>query len=240
MKYLDHTFNTAEHNLACDEVLLDLCEDGFEDEILRLWEPQTPFVVLGYSNKIRTEVAINSCRTLGIPILRRPSGGGTVVQGPGCLNYSLILRIPPTRSQLSSITETNHYVLERQCDSITPLLNEKPIIQGTSDLTLNNLKFSGNAQRRKKQALLFHGTLLLSMDLTLISQCLQIPPRQPDYRQNRPHTDFVTNLGLNAAAVKKALRDTWGCEEVLKELPLQAIEKLVREKYSQQEWNEKF
>ena len=240
MKYLDHTFDTAEQNLACDEVLLDLCEDGFEDEILRLWEPQSPFVVLGYSNKIEAEVAINSCTTLGIPVLRRTSGGGTVVQGPGCLNYSLILRIPPTDSQLISLTGTNTTILERNCRAFTPLLSNAPHIQGTSDLTLNNLKFSGNAQRRKKQALLFHGTLLLAMDLTLISQCLKTPPRQPDYRQNRPHSDFVTNIGLDSTVVKKALRDIWECTEELKTLPTDAIEKLVQEKYSRREWNEKF
>jgi len=240
MKYLDHTFNTAEQNLACDEVLLDLCEDGFEDEILRLWEPQNPFVVLGYSNKIRTEVAINSCKALGIPVLRRPSGGGTVVQAPGCLNYSLILRIPPTESPLSSLIGTNQTLLEIICSALSPLLPIPPHIQGTSDLTLNNLKFSGNAQRRKKQTILFHGTLLLNMDLTLISQCLQIPPRQPDYRQNRTHADFVTNIGLASGVVKKALRDIWGCSEELKTLPMQAIQQQVEEKYSKPEWNEKF
>ncbi|MBP9864983.1 MAG: lipoate--protein ligase family protein [Candidatus Omnitrophica bacterium] len=240
MKHLHHTFDTAEQNLACDEVLLDLCEDGFEDEILRLWEPQIPFVVLGYSNKIRDEVAINSCKSLAIPILRRTSGGGTVIQGPGCLNYSLILKIPPTESPLSSLTGTNKTILERICRALSPLLSEEPCIQGTSDLTLRNLKFSGNAQRRKKQALLFHGTLLLNMDLSLISQCLQAPPRQPDYRQNRPHAEFVTNLGLNSTVVKKVLREVWGCSEELTTLPMPAIEKLVREKYSKPEWNEKF
>jgi len=240
MKLLEHTFNTAEQNLACDEALLDLCEDGFEDETLRLWEPQEPFVVLGYSNKINVEVAINSCKALGIPVLRRPSGGGTVLQASGCLNYSLVLRIPPTKSPLSGIIDSTQYILSRNCNALAPLLPEKPQIQGVSDLTLGGLKFSGNAQRRKKHALLFHGTILLNMDLSLISRCLKMPERQPEYRRNRPHGEFVTNLGQKQDTVKAALAQAWKCSAAVPSLPEALIEKLIHEKYSRTEWNEKF
>ncbi len=239
MKYLDLTFDTAEQNLACDEALLDMCEDGSEDEILRFWEPRSAFVVLGYSNKISIEVAINSCKALGVPILRRTSGGGTVVQGPGCLNYSLILKIPAS-GLLASLTGTNSFVLGRNRQALGPLLPGHLAVQGTSDLTLGNLKFSGNAQRRKKQALLFHGTFLLTMDLSLISRCLNMPERQPDYRRSRPHADFVTNIPISADSVKKALSKGWNCSKHLADLPHAAIQKLVLEKYSCKEWNEKF
>ncbi len=81
MKYLDRTLGTAQENLAGDEALLDGCEEGGSDEILRFWEPRQYFVVLGYPNKVSAEVNLDSCRTLGIPVLRRCSGGGTVLQG---------------------------------------------------------------------------------------------------------------------------------------------------------------
>ena len=93
MKYLDLTLPTPEENLACDEALLDGCDDGDGPEVLRFWEPQKHFVVVGYSNRVESEVNVAACSELGIPILRRCSGGGTVLQGPGCLDYSLILRI---------------------------------------------------------------------------------------------------------------------------------------------------
>src|SRR5688572_6131078 len=93
MRWLDLTFPTPAENLACDEALLDLCEAGFADEVLRFWESPTHFVVVGYGNKVDSEVEVAACRADGIPILRRCTGGGTVLQGPGCLNYSLVLRI---------------------------------------------------------------------------------------------------------------------------------------------------
>src|ERR1041384_3554800 len=93
MKLLDLTLPTPAENLACDEALLDACEGGAADEVLRFWESSTPFVVVGYGNKVAREVNVAACEARGIPILRRCSGGGTVVQGPGCLSYALVLRI---------------------------------------------------------------------------------------------------------------------------------------------------
>ncbi|MEI9961799.1 MAG: hypothetical protein WDM76_11890 [Limisphaerales bacterium] len=93
MKHLDLTLPSPAENLACDEALLDWCEENPNEEILRFWESPENFIVVGYANKIATEVNIPACKSKKIPIFRRCSGGGTVVQGPGCLNYALILRI---------------------------------------------------------------------------------------------------------------------------------------------------
>jgi lipoate-protein ligase A len=92
MKYLDLTLPTPAENLALDEALLELAErEG--DETLRVWESPWPFVVLGLSNHLSREANVDACRELKVEILRRCSGGGTVVQGPGCLSYALALRI---------------------------------------------------------------------------------------------------------------------------------------------------
>src|SRR2546427_11753156 len=104
MKFLDQTFATAAENVACDEALLLWREEAGGAEILRVWEAREHFVVLGRGNKAAMEVNLPACRERGIPILRRCSGGGAGLQGPGCLNYSLVLHIP-SRPALGSITE---------------------------------------------------------------------------------------------------------------------------------------
>src|SRR5271170_7933280 len=93
MKHFDFTFSTPAENLACDEALLDWCEENQGEEILRFWQSPETFVVVGYANKIATEVNVVNCEAKDIPILRRCTGGGTVLQGRGCLNYALILQI---------------------------------------------------------------------------------------------------------------------------------------------------
>ena len=69
-------------------------------------------------------------------------------------------------------------------------------LKGISDLAINNIKFSGNAQRRLKKAILFHGTILYNFQLSLIEKYLKHPPIQPAYRENRPHDQFIQNIPL--------------------------------------------
>jgi lipoate-protein ligase A len=239
MRYIDLTLSTPHHNLALDEALLDSCEDGFHQEILRFWEPDEYFIVLGYSNRFHSEINLEACQKNHIPILRRSSGGGTVLQGSGCLNYSLILNIQNSHP-LESITKTNSFIMNFHKETLKSLAGEKVKFQGTSDLTLDTLKFSGNAQRRKKNFLLFHGTFLLDFNISFIEKFLSMPSKQPEYRQGRSHRDFLTNLKLPSYILKDALRKSWNATEILQEIPIQKTEELVKKKYSRDEWNFKF
>ena len=240
MKVLDLTLPTPEHNLACEEALIQWCEeDGCDDEILRFWEPREHFAVLGYSGKINSELNLISCQDLCVPVLRRCSGGGTVLQGPGCLNYALILRIPD-REALKGITETNAFIMQRLKNALEPILGPGIEIQGFSDLALGALKFSGNAQYRKRRFLLFHGTFLLRFDISLVEKLLPIPLRQPPYRQNRSHGDFLANLNLPSDTIKQTLKQAWNTTEELKDLPLDRIERLARDRYADNKWTFKF
>jgi lipoate---protein ligase len=235
MYFVDTTLPDPEQNLACDEVLLDMCEEGFDGEILRFWEPSTHFAVLGYGNRAAAEVDLNACRRRTIPVLRRYSGGGAVLQGPGCLNYSLILHIPPS-GPLSTITGTTSFVLERNARAIQQLLSQPISFQGSGDLTIMERKFSGNAQRRKHRFLLFHGTFLLNFDIQLVQSVLRMPTRQPEYRMQRTHAEFMTNLFLRPETVKEALRATWEAVIALQALPETAIRRLAARRYADASW----
>jgi lipoate-protein ligase A len=243
MKLLDLTLPSSAENLACDEALLNWCEAGDGGEILRFWEPREHFVVVGYTNRVATEVNVGACEARGIPILRRCSGGGTVVQGPGCLNYTLILRIT-ANGPLHNIGVANQFILRQNRTAIATLNSQSSTlnvaIRGHTDLAIGERKFSGNAQRRRKHFLLFHGTLLLIFDLVLVSKLLPMPSKQPEYREHRAHADFLTNLNMPAEKVKAVLRLAWKAEEPLKNPPLEKIMALAREKYATREWNFKF
>ena len=260
MTFLDLTFQTPAENLACDEALLDFFEEGGGEGLLRFWEPKDYFVVVGYGNHVEKEVNVAACEAGGIPILRRCSGGGTVLQGPGCLNYSLVLKIEEN-GPLASITSANKFIMERTRGAVETEMGVRSSemedgrseggieIRGCTDLALGNnhksnitsLKFSGNAQRRKKNFLLFHGTFLLSFDIALIDKFLRMPSKEPDYRKGRSHKDFLTNLDLPAEAVKRRLRDAWGANQ---DLPAgrwrSQVALLARDKYVTKEWNFKF
>ena len=242
MTFLDLTLPTPAENLACDEALLNLCEnEGVE--ILRFWESREPFVVVGYGNHVATEVNIPECTRRKVPIHRRCSGGGTVVQGPGCLNFNLTLAIPE-EGPLATVTGTNQFVMERHRAALKGLLGTDVSVQGHTDLAFLApdgsgawLKFSGNAQRRRKQALVFHGTILHRFDLSLIEALLLFPSAQPDYRGNRSHTNFVRNVQAKAADIRTALRQAWTADASAPPPKITEIEQLVRERYANDQWN---
>ena len=237
MKYLDLTLPTPAENLACDEALLDWCEAGHCAEgTLRFWEPGDYFVVVGYANKVSTEVNLSACEAQQIPVLRRCSGGGTVLQGPGCLNYALLLEIAGLH-QLQSISSANNFILNRHHNALERLLAHSVEVQGHTDLTIWGLKFSGNSQRRRRRFLLFHGTFLLRFDLDQIAALLRMPSHQPDYRSGRGHKDFVMNLSVPPRIVKAALRESWQATSQFSDDLRCEISKLVEQKYSKPEWN---
>jgi lipoate-protein ligase A len=258
MNLLDLTYPSPEENLACDEALLDSCDAGAGEQMIRFWEPQQHFVVVGYSNHVEREVNVEVCRERGVPILRRCSGGGTVVQGPGCLNYALVLRIE-SNPALETITGTNRFVMERNRSALEqwlsgssrreearssnfqlPTSNSQPCLCGHTDLAIDGRKFSGNAQRRRRHAILFHGTFLLDFDLALVNRLLPMPSKEPDYRRSRCHAEFLKNLNAPAAEIKTALTQTWGAALAGNELPSAGIGELAVEKYSSDAWNLKF
>ena len=239
MKLLDLTFPSPAENLACDEALLDLCEEeGLET--LRLWESSDTFVVVGYGNSVAREVLVGACQHRGIPILRRCSGGGTVVQGPGCLNYNLTLRID-TDPALHSVSGTNRFIMERHRAAMEKLLATTVSVQGHTDLAFLEdatwWKFSGNAQRRRRSSLVFHGTILHRFDLPVIDHLLGFPSAQPDYRGDRRHSEFVRNIPAPAAQIREALCAAWNAKSPAGLIPSDRMATLLREHYLSDEWN---
>ena len=238
MKYLDLAFDDPAHNLACDEALLELVETGqVKDEILRVWEPAQYFVVLGHANPIRTEVNFSACQEDRVTVLRRMSGGGTVLQGPGCFNYSLFLN---ATHRFRTVKEGFRYVLERHKKIVQALTGLEVALEGISDLAIGARKFSGNAQYRKSRAVLIHGTFLLDFDLSLIGRYLRFPSKQPAYRQERSHLEFLTKLAVRSAELRERLQESWSARRALDKIPIDRIEVLVQERYGRKEWSEKF
>ena len=223
--------------LACDEAVLNWCEQTGEAEVLRFWEPATPFVVLGIGNHAGREADLAECAALGVPVFRRCSGGGAVLQAPGCFNFSLVLRIPAGENPLNA-QALHRRVLDAHRDAIRTLLRADVQTQGVSDLTLGALKFSGNAQKRRLRSALYHGTFLFEINFDLMEKVLRFPSRRPEYRRDRGHRNFLTTL---PAAVRPslvaALGGAWNVSGPLEGFPFDAVQELVAGKYSQPSWN---
>jgi lipoate---protein ligase len=232
MDYLGLTLPTLAENLALDEALLLRAEQGPSRDLLRLWEWPSTAVILGAGSVLAADVDEAACHADGVPILRRSSGGGTVLLGPGCLLYTLVLAYD-SAPELTQISSSYCYILKCVCASLNlPALQPR----GTSDLAQDALKVSGNAQQRKRHHLLHHGSLLYAFNVALLGRYLRMPARQPAYRQQREHAEFVTNLTLGKEELAERLRSGFGADQAVTDWPADLVRELVQTKYGLTEW----
>ncbi len=237
MRLLDLGFSTPEENLAMDEAILDAVALGNAPATLRFWECPVRFVVLGSAQTLRKEVNEEHCAADGVPILRRCTAGGCVLQGPGSLNYALMLpyaEFPET----ADLHQSYCFILHRMSEALASL-GVAARHEGVCDLAVSGLKVSGNAQRRKRHAFLHHGTLLYRADHEGMARCLREPQDRPDYRGKRSHRDFVGELSPTPEALRAAVSQVFSAEQV-SSAPTQdevdAMRRLVTEKYATVEW----
>ena len=238
--FLDATLPDVAANLALDEALLVEAEERGGPSVLRVWELDHLAVVLGASCRLRENVRVEACRAEGVPIARRSSGGGTVVIGPGALNFSVILPIDAT-TELKAVDTAQRFVLERTADAIRAA-GPPVAMLGSGDLTLGQRKFSGSAQRRLRHHVLIHASLLYDFPLDRIDRYTLMPPRRPGYRADREHADFVTNLPLSRDRLLAALRSAWlpaDRPEAFATIPEGGVRSLLETKFSRVEWIER-
>lgn len=239
-RWLDRTLPGIAANLALDEALLLEAEDAGGPPTLRFWESPDWAVVLGASGRLKDEVFLDEVRADGVAIARRSSGGGTVVLGPGALNLAVVL--PRTAApDLETVEATQRYVLGRVAEALRGLHPAVEVL-GSGDLTLGGRKFAGSAQRRLRQHVLVHATILYRFPIARVARYLRQPKRQPAYRCDRSHDDFLTNLERPRAVIVEAARAAWSAESTPEpaEIPEGRVRQLVLAKFADRAWVERF
>lgn len=235
MQLLDLTLSPA-MNLAIDDALVESAEStDSHPEVFRLWQPASPMVVIGRSSPLAMEVNLEYCEANDISVFRRISGGQSIVTGPGCLMYAVLLDYR-LRPDLRMLDRAHEFVMNHLRSALNEIGVETEM-KGTCDLTFEGRKFSGNALRCRRNWFLYHGTIILTeFDLELVSNCLGDPKRQPDYRRGRSHENFVTAIPAEASDVKAAFIKHWNATELFEKPPIELAEKLATEKYNDPRW----
>ncbi|MEM8733240.1 MAG: hypothetical protein AAGG44_03400, partial [Planctomycetota bacterium] len=239
---VDETFSSTTRNLAFEESLLTLAdENAAYPESLRLWDAEKTFVVLGRGSKFADEANVTACEEAGVEIHRRVSGGATILAAKGCMFYAVCLSLKK-RPALRGVDQAHDFVMSRILQAASRL-NNQVSLDGICDLVIGTQKASGNALRISRDRLLYHGTLLLNMDLTLVSQFLHHPPREPSYRQKRSHAEFLTNLGVDRQQLADKLKESWKAkppaspdeQDYLRQARLRSAQ-LAEQKYRSASW----
>ena len=161
--------------------------------------------------------------------------------GPGALNVTVVSPIASLPEAERSVDRAQRWVLERIGRALTAK-GPDVVMHGSGDLTLDGRKFSGSAQRRLRTHLMIHASILYDFDLGAIDRYTLMPPRQPSYRADRSHADFVGNLPLSRAAIVRAVGGFWGDGGGISDdrtLPDDLVADLVARKFGEIGWIER-
>lgn len=228
-------FTDIYFHLAAEEYLL---KQGNED-IFMLWQ-DTPSVVIGKHQRLRSEVDQEWAEREQVHIARRFSGGGAVYHDLGNVNLTFIETTP-------RLPEFVTY-LQRTLD----FLNSMGLMATGGErlgIYLNGLKISGSAQCLYKDRVLYHCTLLYDTDLTALHQALNPEPMVDDETLSSVYAvpsvrSEVTNIRrhLSAGTVtdfkEKAFQYFSKSQSVsaFTKEEIGAVNQLREEKYIQKEW----
>ena len=228
-------FTEIYFHLAAEEYLL---KQGNED-IFMLWQ-DTPSVVIGKHQRLRSEVDQEWAEREQVHIARRFSGGGAGYHVLGNVNL-------PLKDSTPRLPEFVTY-LQRTLD----FLNSMGLMATGGErlgIYLNGLKISGSAQCLYKDRVLYHCTLLYDTDLTALHQALNPEPMVDDETLSTVYAvpsvrSEVTNIRrhLSAGTVtdfkEKAFQYFSKSQSVsaFTREEIEAVNQLREEKYIQKEW----
>ena len=168
--------------MAMDQALNDAVAQGRLPPTLRIWNWSAPAVILGRFQSLSREVHVERARSLGFTLVRRCTGGGTmVIQPDRAITYSLYL-------PLDFVKGADLIDSYRICDYwLVRGLRMQGIQagwQGMNDIASPRGKMGGAAQRRLPSGargpggLLHHTTLSYSVDAELMAQVLNVDPEK--------------------------------------------------------------
>jgi lipoate-protein ligase A len=161
-----------------------------ETKRFMMWIPDKSYIVLGASNKAEDALILENVRTDNISVLKRPSGGQTVMLTPNNLIIAVVFSDLKTLKPKDVFNEMNLLIISAL--EKAGIANLK--MSGISDIAILEKKILGSAIYRSKDVLLYHAVLNLGEPATTFEKYLKHPSREPDYRLGRKHSDFVTSL----------------------------------------------
>jgi len=239
-------------NMAVDEAILTLRGRGEAPNTIRLYRWRPSAVSIGYSQTIGEVVDLPACRSLGVDVVRRISGGGAIFHDfCGELTYSVVVEL--SSAKMPDDVARSYEVmcggllggLKRLGLSAEYRLPRDP--RYCPSIYVSRRKISGNAQMRRRGVVLQHGTIMIGTDIGVMEKVLKLPKHEG---AAKPLQDTVTTVerelgralefGEVAEALRLGLSEAFGVRPSDGRLSREELElsvSLCNSKYRTDGWN---
>lgn len=203
-RLIKDSYHTGFMNMAIDEAIMIAHREGFVPPTIRFYQWSPPAVSLGYFQDLQKEIDVDTCKNMGIDIVRRPTGGKAVLHDKE-LTYSFIIKeshplvndsILETYKKISGGIIRGLFYLGIKADLVplreklksTPSGNEakskiphsdiKSIcfsVPSQYEVQVKGKKIVGSAQVRKREIVLQHGSLLIELEKDKLFSVFNFP-----------------------------------------------------------------
>ncbi len=248
-RLLDLEYEDPYMNMAVDEAVLKTVEAGAAPNTVRFWMNQNAIIIGRFQDvsEVNTEACIRFCT----PIVRRFTGGGAVYHDRGNLNWTIV--VDKSHPLLSKDVFSVYSILCRPIVEGLKLLNIDAEFKSPNSIQVNKKKISGMAMYVGRRAILCHGTLLVSTDLNLLSELLNVSNKMLKHpkagKKLSTHVEVTTiqresGTHISIVDVKKSIME--GFQKLyrikldrgrLKEREEELSRQLYEQKYSRVKWS---
>ncbi|MFA6035445.1 MAG: biotin/lipoate A/B protein ligase family protein [Candidatus Micrarchaeia archaeon] len=231
-------------NMALDEAVSEAVAAGASLPTIRFYTWKPSAVSIGYFQSLADEVDTEACKAAGVDVVRRRTGGGAVYHDElGEITYSIIA---PESAFPKGIIDSYHVICGWIIDALD-LLNIEAEFKPINDITVLGKKVSGNAQTRRNNILLQHGTILYDVDVRKMFSLLKVGADKISDKMIAAVEERVTSISKQGDSSRDelyaALKDSFTSGKEISagawsEAELARAKELAETRYRTKEWNE--
>ena len=169
---------------------INLLEDTHPELKFKTWQPDKIYLILGQSNSVNDSLNHEQVEKDKITVYKRPSGGQTVILSPNTLVLSTTVNASKFINPDVYFKTINNLIINVLQNTGISNLH----LKGISDIAIGEKKILGSAIYRNHHKVFYHAVLNVAERTDLMEKYIKHPQKEPDYRQGRSHSDFVTSL----------------------------------------------
>ena len=247
MRFIPLIVARPEVQMAIDEAIMRARMEGKVPDTVRLYAFSPSSVTIGRFQSVVHDVNLEEARRLGIPVVRRITGGGSVFHDEfGEITYSVIIG-EDYHPALRNIQESYRYLAGPLVNALREL-GLYAGFSGLNDVVANGKKISGSAQTRRKGVILQHGTFMYATRVEILGKVLRVSKEKLRDKGISSIWERVTTLEREGIKLSR-----WEAYELLRnsffnafplgegeltDYELELAERLIEERYGNPEWNE--